>query len=183
MIKRLRREDTILMAVDFQKKLMPAMHDSKETIEGAKKMIDGFTVFDLPILVTEQNTKGLGGTVEELSESLTKNVTYIEKNEFSCLSNNDFKKALEESGRKTVIVTGCETHICVQQTVLDLLASGYNVYVAIDGVSSRKKYMKKAALARMERAGAVITTYEAVLFELLGSAKDPCFKSISKLVK
>lgn len=183
MITRLKREDTILVAIDFQEKLMPAMNDSEETIAGAKKMMDGITIFELPILVTEQNPKGLGGTIKEIDESLTKNVTKIEKNEFSCLANETFKSALEESGRKTVIVTGCETHVCVQQTVLDLLMSGYDVYVAMDGVSSRKKYMRKAALKRMASAGAVITTYEAVLFELLGTAKDPNFKVISKLVK
>lgn len=183
MITRVNREDTILVAIDFQEKLMPAMKDSEETIAGAKKMIDGITIFDMPILVTQQNPKGLGGTVEEIESSFGENVTKIEKNEFSCMANTEFKDALEKSGRNTVIVTGCETHVCVQQTVLDLLMSGYNVYVAIDGVSSRKKYMRKTALKRMEAAGAVLTSYEAVLFELLGSAKDSNFKAISKLVK
>ena len=83
MITRVNREDTILVAIDFQEKLMPAMKDLEETIAGAKKMIDGITIFDMPILVTEQNPKGLGGTVEEIESSFGENVTKIEKNEFS----------------------------------------------------------------------------------------------------
>jgi len=95
----------------------------------------------------------------------------------------EFVKALEASGKKTVIMTGIEAHICVQQTVLDLLEADYQVFIVSDAVDSRTKANKKAAVRRMVQSGAIETTYEAVLFELVGGAKQPGFKQISAIVK
>ena len=181
-ITRINREDAVLVLVDFQERLMPAMGNQEKVLAQAAMLTTGCKEFDIPVLVTQQYTKGMGETVDPVKTALGE-FSYIEKKEFSCWQNPDFKKALEETGRKTVIVCGCETHVCVQQTVLDLLEAGYNVYVAGDCVSSRKKYTRDTAIARMAGAGAVVTCAETALFELLGSASDPHFKTISKLVK
>ena len=181
-ITRIKREDAVLVLVDFQERLMPAMRNSEKVLAQTVMLTTGCKEFDIPVLVTQQYTKGMGETVDPVKTALGE-FAYIEKKEFSCWLNPDFKKALEDTGRKTVIVCGCETHVCVQQTVLDLLEAGYNVYVAGDCVSSRKKYTRDTAIARMAGAGAVVTCAETALFELLGSADDPHFKTISKLVK
>ena len=181
-VTRMKKEDTVLIMVDFQERLMPAMKNTEAVCAKAAMLAEGCKEFDLPVLVTQQYTKGMGATVEPVAAALGE-FEHVEKKEFSCMLNGDFKKALEDTGRKTAIVCGCETHVCVQQTVLDLLAEDYIVYVAADCVSSREDYTRDRALARMEGAGAIITNAETALFELLGSADDPHFKTISKLVK
>lgn len=181
-VTRLKREDSVLVMVDFQKRLMPAMRNSDKVIAQAAMLAEGCMEFDIPVLVTQQYTKGMGETVGAIARVLG-NFEHIEKKEFSCMQNSDFKRALEETGRKTVLICGCETHVCVQQTVLDMLSEGYKVYVAGDCISSRKRYTRDTALFRMSGAGAIVTNAETALFELLGSADDPHFKTISKLVK
>ncbi|MBQ9179649.1 MAG: isochorismatase family protein [Firmicutes bacterium] len=181
-ITRMNREDTVLVMVDFQERLMPAMRSSEKVIMRAAMLATGFKEFGIPALVTQQYTKGMGETVEPVAKALGE-FTPIEKKEFSCMKNAAFKAALEETGKKTVVVAGCETHVCVQQTVRDLLAEDYTVYVVQDCASSRKRYMKEAAIVRMREAGAIITNAETALFELLVTADDPSFRTISKLVK
>ena len=176
------REDAVLVLIDFQDRLMPAMKNEHKVIGSACKLVEGAKEFDLPIIVTQQYTKGMGGTVRELAQALG-DFEHVEKKEFSCWLNDDFAKALKDTGRKTVIIAGCETHVCVQQTVLDLLDEGYDVIVAGDCVSSRKRYTRDTALALMADAGAVISAYESILFDLLVTASDPHFKAISKIVK
>lgn len=181
-ITRMKREDTVLIMVDFQERLMPAMKNPDAVCAKAAMLAEGCKEFDIPVLVTQQYTKGMGATVENVAVALGE-FEHIEKKEFSCMLNSDFKKAIEDTGKKTAIVCGCETHVCVQQTVLDLLAADFNVYVAADCVSSREEYTRDRALERMAGAGAIITNAETALFELLVSADDPHFKTISKLVK
>lgn len=181
-ITRIKREEAVLVMIDFQERLMPAMKNESKVIAQAVMLAKGCKEFGLPVLVTQQYTKGMGATVQAVADALG-DFEHIEKKEFSCYQNADFRAALEATGRKTVIVCGCETHVCVQQTVLDLLAEGYVVYVAGDCVSSRRGYTRDTALYRMDSAGAVITNAETALFELLGTADDPHFKTISKLVK
>lgn len=181
-ISRIRRDDAILVMIDFQERLMPAMKNEGKVISQASMLAAGCKEFDIPVLVTQQYTKGMGETVGAIAGALGE-FEPIEKKEFSCMQNDDFKAALEDSDKDIVIVCGCETHVCVQQTVLDLLAQDYIVYVAGDCVSSRRGYTRDTALHRMAGAGAVITNAETVLFEILGSADDPHFKTISKLVK
>lgn len=181
-ITRANREDAVLVLIDFQEKLMPAMVNNDKVIESTGKLIDGAKEFGLPIIVTQQYTKGMGATVEPIAEKLGE-FEHVEKKEFSCVLNEDFTDRLEKTGRKTVIVAGCETHVCVQQTVLDLIDEGYDVLVAGDCVSSRKRYTRDTALALMAEAGATISAYESILFDLLLTASDPHFKAISKIVK
>ena len=180
--ERMDSEDAILVLVDFQEKLMPVMDGREALTDTAVRLIRGFRALELPILVTQQYTKGLGETDAALREALG-DFSPIEKTAFSCAGEPAFLGALRESGRKTVILAGIETHICVAQTALSLLGLGFSVFVVADAVSSRRPGDKDAALQRMVLAGARPVTYEAVLFELLGHAKAPAFKAISGIVK
>lgn len=182
----IKREDAIFVAVDFQEKLMPAMKSADDVEEAAEKLIKGLRILEVPVIFTQQYTKGLGMTVEPLRKACGEKdeaFEYIEKTTFSAVKEPAFVSALQRSGKKTVIIGGVEAHICVQQTVLDLLENGYHVFVAVDCIGSRSNTDKKYSQRRMSEAGAVGTTFESILFELCGGAKDPSFKQISALVK
>lgn len=179
---RLQKDRTIFAAIDFQTRLLPVMNDAEKTEQTAAKLVAGGRVLGVEILVTQQYTKGIGPTTEGVAEALG-DFEHIEKVTFSAMKTQEFVDAVEESGADTVVVCGIETHICVQQTVLDLLAAGYNVFVAADCVSSREKEAKDIALRTMEKSGAIITSHEAILFELLETSKAPEFKQISSIIK
>ena len=169
----IKREDALLLAIDFQEKLMPAMANQEELEEAVVKMAKGIRALEIPVLVTQQYTKGLGATIQPIAEALGPFVP-IDKTSFS---------ALGEPGKKTVILIGIEAHICVQQTALDLIERGYDVYVIQDCIASRKESDNLCSQQRMAGAGAVITTCESVLYELLRGAGADGFKAISALVK
>lgn len=179
---RLKREDAILVMIDFQERLMPAMKDSEDLEESVCKLVRGIRVLNVPVLVTQQYTKGLGPTVPAIAETLGA-FSPIEKTDFSAAGELNFLEALNEAGKTTVILCGIETHVCVAQTALMLLELGYDVFLVEDGVSSRSKGDKKTAINRMIQAGARPVTVEAVLFELLGTAQAAEFKEISGIVK
>jgi len=174
--------DSLVVAVDFQVRLMTAMFDFEAVEKKAGMFVSSCKILDVPIVVTQQYTKGLGETIPTLKEALGE-FEPIEKVIFSCCGAKEFMDKIESSGRKNIIVMGIESHVCVQQTVLDLLDKGYNVYVLADCISSRSKMDDKYAKKRMRQAGAVITTAESVLFEFLLSADHPKRKEISNLVK
>jgi nicotinamidase-related amidase len=187
---RIKKEDAVLLVIDFQEKLMPAMKDSGTLGQTVAKMIRGCRILGVPIIVTQQYTKGLGQTVPVIQTALDEERTdmapsceLIEKTSFSCCGAIDFVDAVRQSGKKTILVTGIESHICVQQTVLDLLEGGYGVFLINDCIASRSNIDKKFAQRRMGDAGAVGTTYESALFEMCVSAGAPEFKAISALVK
>ena len=175
-------DNTLLLLIDFQTRLMPAIDHHEELAEKAETMIRGCRMLDVPILTTQQYTKGLGDTLPALKNALGE-FREIEKITFSCYRNPEFIAKLEETGRKNIVVTGIEAHICVQQTVLDLLENGYSVYVIADCIGSRSAKDLACAEIRMQQAGAVITTMESVLFEFMVSADHPKRKEISNLVK
>ena len=179
---RIKKDRAVLAAIDFQKRLIPVMKYADDVESNAAKLIAGARVLGMEILVTQQYTKGIGPTTAKISSALGE-FEHIEKVTFSAMKTDEFVHALEESGADTVIICGIETHICVQQTVLDLLAAGYNVFVAADCVSSREKEAKELALRRMEESGAILTSHEAILFEMLQSAKAREFKQISAIIK
>jgi nicotinamidase-related amidase len=192
MIPQLKRGDSILAVVDYQERLMPVIHAGGAALEAAAKLIRGCRVLGTPILVVQQYTKGLGATVAPLTQALTESLTAggapagfdpVEKTSFSCWGEPVFVRRLEEFKRKQVILCGVETHICVLQTTLDLLREGYEVFLALDAISSRKTEDREAALRRMAAAGAAETTVEAMLFELLQDKQADGFKQISNLVK
>ena len=175
-------ENTAVILIDFQVRLLPSIADHEGLETTLATFIKGCRVLDLPILAAQQYTKGLGETTDKLKEALG-DFRPIEKICFSCCDSPEFKDELIKTGKKNIIVTGIEAHVCVQQTVLRLLADGYAVYVLADCVGSRKALDYKYSLERMGRAGAVITTMESVLFELLQAADHPKRKDISNLVK
>jgi nicotinamidase-related amidase len=180
--KRCRREEAVLVLVDYQERLMPAIKSRDDVEESAAKLANGCQILGVPILITQQYTKGLGPTVETIAQVLG-DFQPIEKTSFSIMGEPAFVEALAATGRKSVILAGVEAHVCVLQSALDLLEAGYQVFLAIDAVSSRSNTDKKYAQRRMAEAGAVGTTVESVLFELLVGAREPGFKEISALVK
>lgn len=192
-VKRIKREDVVLVVVDFQEKLLPAVRKREELEETMVRLIQGCRVLGTDIIVTEQYPKGLGRTVPAIDAALTEPLfegevpaaqyTPIEKTAFSAMRDAAFVEKLQAIGKKTVLLCGIEAHICTQQLCMDLLEEGYNVFVIEDGISSRSKHNKKVACTRMTAAGAVLTTYEAALYEMLERKDSPAFKMISKIVK
>ncbi len=184
---RINSESAQAFIIDFQEKLVPAMSNPAFLTAKAALLIRGLKVFDIPMLVSQQYSRGLGNTIAELHTALE---TYspIEKVTFSCLDTPEFRTAIKPN-RNQIIVCGVESHVCVQQTVLELLSGtglvfpDCQVYVVADAVDSRFELDKQIALERMRQAGAIICTVESLLFELTRTAGTDQFKAISKLVK
>ena len=174
-------DNTLLLIVDIQGKLARLMHESDATIAAAGKVIRGAAVLEVPIVWTEQNPEGLGRTVEELIDLLPGEP--IPKFAFSCWGEPAFQDAIAAAGRSQILLAGIETHICVCQTALNLIAAGHEVHVVADAVSSRTPENRQIGLDRMARAGAVVTSVEAALFELMAVAEGPKFKQLLKIVK
>jgi nicotinamidase-related amidase len=177
------RNDAVLVVIDVQERLCQAMD---EKILGALTrriaiLQEAAQEMQIPLLATEQYVKGLGEILEELKGRLC--TPAIEKMTFSCCGETTFPEELRKIGRKQIIVTGMETHVCVLQTVLQLLEAGYIVHVVADAVMSRKKENWRIALGIAQQAGAVITSTETVLFQLLRVAGSEEFKKLSKLVR
>lgn len=177
----LKHEDAVLMIIDIQEKLVPTMKYGHEVIKSTNVLIETAETFDMPIVITEQYTKGLGKTVENLNLAPEKS-NYFEKMAF-CGLTPEVEDFLRSTHRKSIIITGMETHICVYQTVRDLLMKGYHVYVARDGVCSRTKANFKNGLALMAEMGAVVSNTETLMFDLLKVSGTPEFKKLSKLIK
>jgi nicotinamidase-related amidase len=173
-------QDTVLLVVDVQAKLMPLIAASPRILWNLRRLIDGAEAVGLPRLATEQYPQGLGPTVPELAARLG---DIPSKMSFSCGGCEPFAHSLQASGASKVLVSGIEAHVCVQQTVLDLLASGYRVFVPVDAVGSRYAIDYETGLKRMESAGATLTTTEAALFEWCQQSGTPVFKKISALVR
>ena len=174
-------ENTVLVVIDVQGKLAQSMHEKDALFENIAKLIKAAGVLEIPIIQTEQYPKGLGPTVPEIAELLPGEP--ISKVAFSCCGEKRFVEAMEELGRKQVLLCGIETHVCVYQTAVDLLGSGYEVQVVADAVSSRTPGNKAIGLAKMKDAGAGITSVETALFELLKVAEGEKFKAILRIVK
>lgn len=178
----LKREDTALLVIDIQEKIFRVMLNPEILIQNVTKLIEGFRILGLPIFVTEQYPKGLGETENRLKEVL-KGIVPIQKMSFSCSGAGELFETLKYKNIKQVVVTGIESHVCLQQTALDLLANDFQVSLAADACSSRKETDYTVALERMGSAGVVVTTTEAILFELLKVCGTEEFKKISKIVK
>jgi nicotinamidase-related amidase len=177
----LSRGDSRLLIVDMQAKLLPAIPVADRVIRNCSRLIRGAEILGVPVNATEQYPQGLGGTVAELAEQLG---MIDSKQRFSCTEVLNWPTAAEAADdRHKIVVAGIEAHVCVQQTVLDLLALGYRVYVPADGVASRSKLDWKVALERMICCGATVTTTESVLFEWCETSAAAEFKAISELIK
>lgn len=177
----LNREDAIFMIMDIQERLVPVMDYRDEVVNNTKILIQASKEMNIPIIYTEQYPKGLGSTIAELDE-LIENGKRFEKTSFSAI-NEEVKKVLDSLGKKKIIITGMETHVCVYQTVRDLILNGYEVFVVSDGVASRTKSNYLNGLELMKNMGAVITNTETIVFDLLKKAGTPEFKIMSKLIK
>ncbi len=173
------RSDTGLLVIDVQTKLMDKIADRNRIVANVARLIDGAGILGVPVQATEQYPKGIGPTVPELVERLP---VRPEKLSFSCCGLPEVADQFRSRGVQKVLLAGIETHVCVQQTALDLAAHGFRVYVAVDAVGSRHDVDRDVGLRRMERAGVVLTTTESALFEWMERSGTPEFKQISKLV-
>ena len=174
------RGDTALLVVDMQEKLVRLLPRHEALVWNVGRLIDGAKILGLPVLATEQYPKGLGPTSPELAARLGK---IPAKLAFSCGECGELFEELGKKGIHRILVCGIEAHVCVQQTVHDLLAAGFRVYLAVDAIGARGRLDYEIALRRMDSAGATLTTVEAVLFEWCDVAGTPEFKQISNLVK
>jgi len=173
---------TCLVIIDIQERFRKAVEGFDAIAHNAATLVHGFSMLDLPVIITEQYPKGLGPTVDPVKQSFTQWAP-VEKTAFSCTLCDAFINRLEALNPKTIVVCGIETHVCVNQTVLGLLHKGYAVHVVTDAVASRKKNDHETALRKMEKAGAIPATVEICLFELLKRADAHHFKNIQELIK
>ena len=173
------RTTSTLLIVDFQSRLMPAIEGGAAAVANARRLIDAAALFGVPVVFTEQNTAGLGATLPELRARTDGAVAH--KMTFDACRSAGFVDRL--AGRGDVVVAGCETHVCVLQTVLGLLDLGRRVHLVRDAVGSRRAESKETAIRRMERHGADIVTTEMVVFEWLGSAEDRRLREALALIR
>jgi len=178
------RDDTFLLLIDMQEKLFRVMEPKVQEMlkKNCNILLRTAAEFNLPLIVTEQYRKGLGETIPELAEPC-KGAPNLEKLFFDCMKDDGISKAVTSTARKTAILAGIESHICVFQTALTLLASGYRVIIANDAVGSRRKADWKAAMGALAQAGAVIYPAETIAFMIIEKAGTPQFKALSPLFR
>jgi len=172
--------DTGLLVVDVQERLVPAIAEHDRVVWNVRRLIGAAKILNVPVAATEQYPKGLGPTLPELAERIG---LIPSKLTFSCCGCPEIFLEWQRRNIHKVLVCGVEAHVCVQQTVLDLLGNGWRVYVAADAVGSRREMDYRTALWRMDASGATITTTEAAMFEWCRVAGTPEFKQISQLAK
>jgi len=175
-------EDSSLIVIDMQERLVPAMQAPARTIKNASILVTVARKLEVPILVTEQYPEGLGGTVPDLAKH-AEGVQVMEKMHFSCMKDPEFAKEFHGLNRSQAVIAGMEAHICVLQTAVNLMEEGFHVFVVTDATSSRTPESEKACLDRLSAAGAGIVTTEMVVFEWLGKAGTPEFRELLPLVK
>jgi nicotinamidase-related amidase len=176
-------DKSLLLVIDLQEKFVPYLKHKNRVLRSAQLLLRTAKVMKIPIIVTEHNPKGIGPTVEEIAGHLT-DVEMYSKHIFGCFGDEAIKKAVtSKTGVKNILITGCETHICVMQTSLAALQLGYNVHVAADGVSSRTELDWNVGLDRIREAGAVISTAEMIAYELLKRSDTPEFKKLLPVFK
>jgi nicotinamidase-related amidase len=179
----LRPDDCTLAVIDIQEKLLPPIWERERMVRNSQLLIRMALAMNLPILVSTQYAKGLGQTIPEIA-SLLPDVNVIDKLEFGCFGNGEYCSVVSKvSDRNTLLLCGMETHICVMQTGLGALNQGMNVHVAADAVSSRTELNWKLGLGRMQAAGAVISSTEMMLYELMGKSGTATFKEMLKYIK
>ncbi len=179
---RLEKGNALLVVIDIQTKLFPHIHGGAGVAEAASRAIRGCRALGMPVLVTEQVPAALGPTIPELRGE-TEGIAPIEKSAFSCCGEKAFLDAVGASGRRKILLCGIESHVCVYQTALDLVAGGYEVYLLADAVSSRRKSDRTIALRRLEQMGVRLFSIEMALFEILREAGTDDFRKILRIVK
>ncbi len=182
---RLLPQESLLLCVDVQERLCAAMPKDAlaQLVQNATRLLKGAQILGIPVVVSEQYRRGLGGTIPELASLIPAGSSNLEKLEFSAWAAPALAAAIAETGRSQIIVIGMETHICVYQTVRDLAHVGYKVHIPHDAVCSRHPENARVGLVLAERAGGVVTSTETVLFDWLHRAGSADFKAISALVR
>lgn len=175
-------EETQCMVIDMQEKLMAAMYNEEDCAERAVMMVAGLKALEVPVLITQQYTKGLGPTIPEVYEAAGSK-EYFDKRTFSCMKDEAILEEVKKRGRRNVLICGTEAHVCVLQTCIDLKEMGFQPILVTDAIASRKKRDKRVAQIRAEQEGILLTTAESILFELTVDSRNPKFREISKLVK
>lgn len=176
------REQSLLLIVDIQEKLAPAILNAENVVANAAKLIRAAKQLSVPVLASEQYPTGLGRTVPALRELLPA-AALFDKTHFSCLGEPGVADRLHQQQRRQIIICGMEAHVCVLQTAMDIKAAGFSPIVVADAVSSRRVESYELGLARMRDAGVAIVTTEMVLFEWIGQAGTPEFKALLPLIK
>ncbi len=177
----IRASDSVLCVIDMQERLVPAMQAPARTLRNTQTLIKVANEIGVPILLTEQYSKGLGHTVKEIRDAT--DAPALEKMHFSCMEDEGFSRAFRALERPQAILTGMEAHICVTQTAASLMEEGKDVFVVSDATASRTLESESACLKRLGACGAGIVTTEMVVFEWLGHAGTPKFKEALRLIK
>jgi nicotinamidase-related amidase len=180
----LNAKDSVLVLIDIQDRLLAAMPDGVRgrVTEQANILLKVANRLAIPVVVTEQYPKGLGSTAAVIKANLLDSATTLEKTSFSCAKVDSFNEVLKQEGCNQIILTGMETHICVLQTAIELQERGYEVFVVEDAVSSRAKANQYNAIQRLRQNDISITNVESILFEWVGDAKHPDFKTLASLI-
>ncbi|MBL8430506.1 MAG: hydrolase [Dechloromonas sp.] len=178
----IRRADSLLLVVDIQQKLAPAIHDNERVTANSVRLLEGARQLGVPTFVSEQYVKGLGPSLEAVRTAAV-DAHFFEKTHFSCAAEPGVVDLLRAAKRPQIILTGTEAHVCVLQTALGLLAAGFEVYLVADAASSRTPDNRTAAIERMRAAGIGIVTTEMVLFEWLHQAGTADFRRLLPLIK
>ena len=176
-------EDSALIIIDIQDKLVNASFDSEKLVSNALKIVRASSILSVPVIVTEQYPKGLGGTISALKDNLAHDTCFYEKTSFSACHEPEFKNKIDSLNRKQFLICGIETHICVLQTALELHNAGFDVYILEDCSSSRHLSEKNIAIELLRQYGIKIVSVEIALFEWLKSSRHPKFKEIQTLIK
>jgi nicotinamidase-related amidase len=179
---RILKDETVAVVIDIQEKLLPHMDEGEIILQNCLKLIEGLQILSVPILITQQYTKGLGNTDPSIVRMFPE-FRFIEKISFSCCDEPVFAEKVGLSGKTNIIICGIESHVCVLQTCLDMLNSGFIPVIVEDCVTSRKENDKRIAIERMRNEGAIITTMESLIFELTRQSGNETFKNISRIVK
>lgn len=174
------KDNSLILIIDVQERLAPAMDSPREVINGCAQLIAVAKKLDVPFIITEQYPQGLGASMIDIRNAAGEDVKYYSKLSFSCMKDNEIAEAIKKSGKKQIIIAGIETHICVTQTALDLKAHGYDVFVVSNACSSRDPIQNVLALQRLLRNDVDVVTSEMVIFEWLEKAGTAEFKEISK---
>jgi len=179
---RLEKHRLVLVVIDIQERFRDLLFEQAKLLRGTSRLIRAFRELDMPVLVTEHYSKGLGVTMPEIRGLLT-GIQPLEKIAFSCDGDPGFRKALDALNRDQIVLCGIETHVCVYQTARDLMDRGRQVAVAADAVTSRFAADRDIALGHMRRIGVQIMTIDMILFEFLREARTPDFKAIAPILK
>jgi nicotinamidase-related amidase len=179
----LNADNTILVVVDMQQVFVPHLFEPERVVKNICTLIKGVSALRIPVLSATQNKEKLGDVVPEVKELLPVLLPPFDKMCFSCFSDPAFRSELERSGRKQVILCGIESHVCVNQTAHEIIAAGFQAHIAVDSITSRTESNWRVGIDKMRQGGALLTSVEMALFELMRVAGTPEFREVSKLIK